>query len=270
MLFGEAFCQKRVANGSRERYVDVSKGVNVTDFCFPESKFPSRETMWVNCNAWPGRNRFCQFFSTRIHELGVRRKDVSRRVEDSAAYPKAFLTVFILVVSQPVSPSGLIAQKEKIMSAIAGAKPQTIGRSTNSLTVAVFTRLPMAALTAILLMIALRYLINPVQAGAAAGIAFTSPGAITVARVGFAGFPLAFATVFLSSLFSRRYFLAGLRTELMLLAIVIGVRSLAMVTAHSTETAKLLLPEFVLAVLCTFAIRLEADRHRREQLPRSS
>ena len=149
------------------------------------------------------------------------------------------------------------------MSAIASARPQPIDRTNSSRAAALFTRLPIVALTAILLMIALRYLINPQQAGTAAGISFTSPGGITVARIGFAAFPLAFAVVFLSSLFSRRYLLAGLQMELILLAIVIGVRLLGMFLAHSTETAKLLVPELVLAVLCMLAIRVERDRHKR-------
>ena len=156
------------------------------------------------------------------------------------------------------------------MSAIASARPQTSDRTNGSRAIAVFIRLPLVAFTAILLMIALRYLINPVQAGRAAGIVFTSAGGITVARIGFAGFPLAFAAFFLSSLFSRSQLLPALRTGLMLLAIVIGVRLMGMALAHSAETAKLLVPELLLAVLCIFAIRLEAERHKRKQLPLAS
>ncbi|MBV8475528.1 MAG: hypothetical protein JOZ36_02590 [Acidobacteria bacterium] len=151
------------------------------------------------------------------------------------------------------------------MSAITSARPQAFQKTRSSLAVAVFTRLPMVALTAILSMIALRYLITPVQSAAAAGISFTSPGGITVARIGFAGFPLGFVALFLTSLFSRHRLLSGLRTELLLLAIVIGVRVLAMALAHSSETAVLLIPEAVLAVLCTFAIRLESNRRKRAQ-----
>ena len=156
------------------------------------------------------------------------------------------------------------------MSAIASARPQPIDQTNSSRAAALFTRLPIVALTAILLMIALRYLINPQHAGAAAGISFTSPAGMTVARIGFAAFPLAFAAVFLTSLFSRRYLLPGLQMELILLAIVIAVRLLGMSLAHSTETAKLLVPEMVLAVLCMFAIRVESERRKREQSPLTS
>lgn len=156
------------------------------------------------------------------------------------------------------------------MSALVSARSKPLVPTNSSWAVTIFTRLPMVALTAILLMIALRYFIHPVPAGAAAGIAFTSPGGITVARIGFGAFPLAFATLFLSSLFSRQYLLVGLRAELMLLAIVIGVRLLGLALAHSTETAKLLVPEVILAALCIFAIRLASRRNNGERLPLES
>lgn len=123
----------------------------------------------------------------------------------------------------------------------------------------------MIGLTVVLSLIAFRYLTNPVQAASAAGIAFTSPGGITVARVGFAGFPLAFAVFFLSCLVSQRRILTGLRTELTLLGIVMGVRMLGMAVAHSAETANLLVPEAAMAALCIIAIRLEMSRRKRER-----
>ena len=149
------------------------------------------------------------------------------------------------------------------MSSIANIRPHGLPKVQRSLAVAVFTRLPIFALSAILFMIALRYMISPVQTAASAGISFTSPGGITVARVGFAGFPLAFVTLFLNSVFSQRRLLSGLRIELLLLAIIAGVRVLGMVLAHSTETAILLVPEVVLAMLCMFAMRLEIERRKR-------
>ena len=151
------------------------------------------------------------------------------------------------------------------MSAIVSARAQKLEGTVSSRAVAVFTRVPMVGLTIVLVLIAFRYLTNPVQAAAAAGISFTSPGGITVARVGFAALPLAFAVFFLGCLFSPRRLLSGLRTEVMLLAIVIGVRVLAMALAHSAETAALLVPETVMAALCFFAIRIETERLKRGQ-----
>lgn len=148
------------------------------------------------------------------------------------------------------------------MSATTGKSNQPSQATTKPRLVAIFTRVPMVGLTIVLTLIAIRYLANPVQAGSAAGIAFTSPGGITVARVGFAGFPLAFGAFFLSCLFSQHRLLSGLRTELTLLGIVMGVRLLSMALAHSAETAKLLVPEAVMAVLCVLAIRLEINRQK--------
>jgi hypothetical protein len=123
----------------------------------------------------------------------------------------------------------------------------------------------MVSLTVVLFLISCRYLFNPVAQAAAVGITFTSPEGITVARVGFAGFPLAFAAFFVTCLFSQRRILDGLRTEVILLGIVIAVRVLGMVLTHSTGTAKLLVPEFVMASLCILGIRLEIARLRRDQ-----
>jgi hypothetical protein len=130
--------------------------------------------------------------------------------------------------------------------------------------VAVLTRVPLIGLSFILIMISLRYLINPIQSAQAAGITFVSPGGITVARVGFAGFPLAFAAFFVSCLFSKGRILSGLRAELMLLAIVIAVRVLGIAAVHSAETAHLLVPEIVMAAFCVLAIRFELNRRKRE------
>jgi hypothetical protein len=152
------------------------------------------------------------------------------------------------------------------MSAIGGARPQASSRKTNSRAVKLFTRIPLLAFTVVLTMIALRYMANPVHAGAEAGIAFTSPGGITVALVGLAGFPLAFAAFFAECLFSERRILFGLRIELMLLGIVMGIRLLGMLLTHSAETARLFIPETAMALLCIFAIRLEIRRIKRERV----
>ena len=156
------------------------------------------------------------------------------------------------------------------MSAITSVRPQQFKASASSRAFAIFTRVPMVMLTIILTVIAVRYLTNPVQAASAAGIAFTSPGGVIVARVGLAGFPLAFAAFFLTCLLSQGRLLEGLRTELMLLGIVIGVRALAMVLTHSAETARLFAPEFVMAALCIVAIRLEMNRRKGEPFATSS
>ena len=130
---------------------------------------------------------------------------------------------------------------------------------------AIVPRMPLVMVTFIFTMIGLRYLMDPVKAASAAGIAFTSPGGVTVARVGFAAFPLTFAVIAASCLLSTRRVLSGLYIVLALVGIVIAVRLLGMALEHSAETAKLLVPEVVLATLSLVGIRLERARRRREQ-----
>jgi hypothetical protein len=127
---------------------------------------------------------------------------------------------------------------------------------------AVLTRAPLAGITFVLSMISLRYFIHPVEAASAIGIHITSPGGLTVARITFAGFPLAFAFVFAICMFSQQRILDGLRMELLLLAIIMAVRLMGMFIGHSTETANLLVPEFGMATLSIVATRIEMNRRK--------
>jgi hypothetical protein len=81
--------------------------------------------------------------------------------------------------------------------------------------------------------------------------------------VALGAFPLAFAVVLLICVLSRSRAILGLRTELILLGIVIGVRLLGMASTHSTETAKLLIPESVLVALTFLALHVEHRRSNR-------
>jgi hypothetical protein len=126
-------------------------------------------------------------------------------------------------------------------------------------------RAPLVMVTVIFSLISIRYLSDPIHAAAAAGISFTSPGGITVARVGFAAFPLSFAIFALSCLIFPQRLLAGLYMVLTVAGVVIAVRIFGILLDHSAgESARLLLPEAVLLTLSVIAIRLESGRLRRE------
>ncbi len=112
--------------------------------------------------------------------------------------------------------------------------------------------------TFIFTMISLRYLVNPVHYAALAGISFTSPGGITIARVGFAAFPLSFAVLALITLLSARWRLGGLYMVLIVNSVVMAVRILGFQLDHSTASAHLLIPETFLLILTIVAIRLES------------
>jgi len=126
----------------------------------------------------------------------------------------------------------------------------------------VLIRFPIIALTAVLIMIAIRYLADPVGAAAQVGIAITSPGGMIVVRVGLGALPLGFAAFFAGCLFSEERLLSALHTELMLLGIVMAVRMTSMAAAHSTETAKLLVPEAIMALLCIAAMQVKRSRRK--------
>jgi hypothetical protein len=119
-------------------------------------------------------------------------------------------------------------------------------------------RAPLVMATVIFTLISFRYLAHPVRAAAEAGIAFTSPGGITIARVGFAGFPLSLAILAFASLISARWRLAGLYMVLTVDSAVMAVRILGFWLDHSTASAVLLAPEAVLLTLSIIAIRLES------------
>jgi len=122
---------------------------------------------------------------------------------------------------------------------------------------AVVSRAPLVMMTVIFSLIGFKYLSNPVGAAAAVGINFTSPGGVTIGRVGFAGFPLSFAILAFTSLVSARRRLYGLYMVSTVVSVVMAIRIFGMLAVHSTESARLLAPEAVLLILSLVAIRLE-------------
>jgi hypothetical protein len=129
----------------------------------------------------------------------------------------------------------------------------------------IVSRVPLGMVTVIFSLIGLRFLVDPVRAATAMGIAFTSPGGVTVARVGFAAFPLAFAILAVACLLSARRVLAGLSMVFIVVTVVFLVRILGLALDHSgAENVRLLAPEAVLMALSALGIHLERGRRRRE------
>jgi hypothetical protein len=125
------------------------------------------------------------------------------------------------------------------------------------------SRLPLIAITAIFTIISAKFLISPVQSAAAQGISFNSGVGVTVARIGFGAFPLAFAIIALSCLISRRRLLAGIYIVLTLITVVLVVRVFGMIADNSVrESMPVLAPEIVLGVLSVIALNLEKRRRR--------
>lgn len=155
-------------------------------------------------------------------------------------------------------------RKEQMATSMQGYSTETKVNG-SSRVAGVLRRAPLVMVTVIFTLISFRYLSDPVRAAAAAGIAFTSPGGVTVARVGFAAFPLSFAILAFSCLISPRRLLVGLYMVLTVVVVVTAIRIFGIVLDHSaSESARLLVPESVLMALSVIAIRLESSRRRRE------
>lgn len=122
-------------------------------------------------------------------------------------------------------------------------------------------RAPLVMVTFIFTFISLRYLVNPIREASALGIAFTSPGGLTTARIGFAAFPLSIAAFAFSCLVSSRRLLAGLYMVLTVDSVVIAMRFYGILVDHSANyRIFLFIPEAVLFALTLLAIRLETAR----------
>jgi hypothetical protein len=128
------------------------------------------------------------------------------------------------------------------------------------------SRFPLMAAVAIFTAISTRFLLDPVHSAAARGIVFSSNGGITVGRVGFGAFPLAFAIILLACLVSRRRILAGIYMVLTIDAVALVVRVIGMVIDNSVkENIPVLAPEIVLLIVSLIALNVELLRRKKER-----
>lgn len=139
-----------------------------------------------------------------------------------------------------------------------------------SRTVIWFNRLVLAVATVVMTMIALRTLRDPVGATLPLDIALTSPSAVTIARVGFGGFPLGFAAALFACLIATRRLLTGV----FLMLAVVGAATIARVQGLVLDGATpynlhLLRPELAMVTLSLAGIVLELRRrsgnHHRDE-----
>jgi hypothetical protein len=131
------------------------------------------------------------------------------------------------------------------------------------------TRLMLLAPTVIFALIASRYLFDPIHAGTAIGLAFNTPMAITVTRVGFGAFPLACSIFTLSCLISTRRILTGLGFVAMIMAVALIVRLSGMhVDGSVRENMGLVRAESIMLVV--FIVGVFIERGRRNQLQQAT
>jgi len=125
------------------------------------------------------------------------------------------------------------------------------------------TRLILALPTALFAAIGIRYLVHVTAVGTR-GIAFTSGMGMTVGRVGFGAFPLAFSLFLLGCLFSERRLLTALAFLATLDSVVLAVRIVSMFADSSIrENLGLVRAEVFLLVLSAAGLLLEFGRKRR-------
>jgi hypothetical protein len=111
--------------------------------------------------------------------------------------------------------------------------------------------------------IAVRALVDPVGASAAHEIVLGSPAGVTVIRVGFGAFPLAFAIVFAACIVSERRLFLGLAVLCIAAVVVTGARLLGLALDGPAEfTLRVLKPEVALVVASAAALLLERRRLR--------
>jgi len=118
--------------------------------------------------------------------------------------------------------------------------------------------------TLVFCLISVRYLSDPVRAASEVGIAFVSPLGLTIARVGFGGFPLACGLFALWCLISTRRILTGLSFATTVISVALVVRVVGMLAdGTSRQNLKLVVAEIVMITLLAAGLVLETSRNRR-------
>jgi hypothetical protein len=118
-----------------------------------------------------------------------------------------------------------------------------------------FSRIILALVAAILLLISEKYLFDTTAQSAARGIVLTSGLGMTIARVGFGAFPLACAIVVIASIASAKRVRLGLWFVLTLFGTVLIVRLAgAIVDKSLSASVSLMIPEVVFLVLTSLAL----------------
>jgi fucose permease len=138
-------------------------------------------------------------------------------------------------------------------------------------TVIWFNRLLLAAAAFVMTMIAIRNLQDPIGATAPLGIALRSASAVTIARVGFGGFPLGFAAALIGCLVSTRRLLTGAA----LVLAVVGGATVARVQGLLVDGATpynlgLLRPEIAMVTLSALGAFLERRRRATHEVVSSA
>ena len=111
--------------------------------------------------------------------------------------------------------------------------------------------------------IGFRNLLYPGEVTAAANITLNSPTAFSVARVSMGAFPLGFAVIVFSSIFSGKQIFRGILSVFIVAAVTTIVRIMSLIIdGHSDFGQRVLLPEIVITILSGIGVSLELRKRK--------
>jgi hypothetical protein len=114
---------------------------------------------------------------------------------------------------------------------------------------------------ALFTLISLKFVLDPRQAAASAGITPETAVGFTNLRAGFGGFPLGFAAILVFCLLSTRRHLAALAAIATIVAVILAVRIYgAAQDGTYAESAHLLIPETVMVLVSLLGVLMETRR----------
>jgi hypothetical protein len=117
------------------------------------------------------------------------------------------------------------------------------------------------AVAALFALISLKFVLDPQQAAASAGIMSDRAVGFTNLRAGFGGFPLGFAAILVFCLLSTRRHLAALASIATVVAVILAVRIYgAAQDGTYAESAHLLIPEAVMLLVSLLGVLMETRR----------
>jgi hypothetical protein len=127
------------------------------------------------------------------------------------------------------------------------------------------SRMIILAVAGLFMLISVKFVFDPQQAAANAGITIQPGLGTTNTRAGFGGFPLGFAVILVFCLFSSRRLLAALWSIATVAGVILCVRLCgAAVDSTFSESAHLLIPEMLILAASVLGAMIEARRCRRE------
>jgi hypothetical protein len=125
------------------------------------------------------------------------------------------------------------------------------------------SRLIILAVAGLFTMISFKFVMDPQQAAANAGIVLQPGVGFTNTRAGFGGFPLGFAVILVFCLFSSRRLLAAMASIATIAAVILAVRLYGAIQDGTlSQSAHILIPEVVLLAISLLGVLMETKRRR--------